>query len=353
MKKINTWLLSHIFEVSLYLSIISLLVAISPVLGVDYNGNLFYILSLLNFETLELRLFNFDVFNLEIPTKNDSYIHVNYLTLTFSKLFLLATIVYKISGGKAAKVLKFCYSLFLFIPVMYVFYTLGICYVVFSDDSIIREFDTSKYIIYRLLALFKVVVITYVSYLYLKHWRTQRQYNYSEKATVKGFMAFKIIPAKSFTRLVHLIIDSLLICLLFSGVVLHFSYKKLLVVIDDTLGERFGVWLLVVSFSSIYYLISEGFLKASPAKYITQTSIVNLHNKKVSITNIIGRTLCRRIPFNPFSFIGQPGWHDTLAYTTVAKHGKETTKYDWLYAIFFIVLLGIIGFRILQENHFI
>ncbi len=349
MQKINRWLIDHIFEVSAYLSLTTLLLIVLTFSGMDHS--LFVYPNIFNFIALELNFFEFDIFRLEIDREDGYITSFSYLGIAFKILFILATIVYKISDHKQTKILKFCYSIFLIVPAITFIHHIGF-FVLLDEVYYNEDFNFTKEILFSLFLFIKIFILTYISYLYLNHWQKNTANLNSEKLTVKNFSKFTLTPASSAQRFVHLIIDSFLILSIFSFVGTSFIYRDLLGDVEEIFGERFGLWILVVFFSSIYYLITEGLVKGSPAKFITQTTIVNLNNEKVSFTNIIGRTLCRRIPFDAFSFLGQPGWHDTLAFSTVVKQEKEPSKYNWIYIIYFVLFLGLLIYRILEENHF-
>jgi len=70
-------------------------------------------------------------------------------------------------------------------------------------------------------------------------------------------------------------------------------------------------------FYLLYYIIFEAALSQTPGKMITRTKVVTLDGAKPSFANIVGRTLCRLIPFEPLSFLGSngTGWHDTITKT--------------------------------------
>lgn len=68
-----------------------------------------------------------------------------------------------------------------------------------------------------------------------------------------------------------------------------------------------------------YYLFFESIFGRTLGKLITGTTVVNEHGGKPVFKQIIGRTLCRLIPFEPFSFFGASGygWHDSIPKTYV------------------------------------
>lgn len=78
----------------------------------------------------------------------------------------------------------------------------------------------------------------------------------------------------------------------------------------------FGIVLI-----STYYIGQEALWGKTLGKWITGTKVVNQDGGRPSWGQIVGRTLCRFIPFEAFSFLGkQPvGWHDKLSNTRVIR----------------------------------
>ncbi|MBN2891560.1 MAG: RDD family protein [Bacteroidales bacterium] len=72
--------------------------------------------------------------------------------------------------------------------------------------------------------------------------------------------------------------------------------------------------------SSVYYVVLEATTGRTIAKFITGTKVVNKDGKKPGFTEILGRTLCRAIPFEAFSFLSTSyGLHDRLSNTKVVN----------------------------------
>ncbi len=71
----------------------------------------------------------------------------------------------------------------------------------------------------------------------------------------------------------------------------------------------------------IYYSILEATTGKTIAKFITKTKVVNSKGEKPEFGAILIRSLCRFIPFEPFSFLGSDnsGWHDKLSKTIVVE----------------------------------
>ena len=72
-------------------------------------------------------------------------------------------------------------------------------------------------------------------------------------------------------------------------------------------------------FMMIYYVGFEATTGRTLAKYITKTKVVTEMGEKPGFADIVIRSLCRFIPFEPFVFLFSEasGWHDTISKTKV------------------------------------
>jgi uncharacterized RDD family membrane protein YckC len=69
----------------------------------------------------------------------------------------------------------------------------------------------------------------------------------------------------------------------------------------------------------VYYGLFEICFRSTPGKYLTGTRVINENGQPVSVLRALGRTLCRLIPFEHFSFLGNRGWHDSISRTDVVE----------------------------------
>lgn len=85
----------------------------------------------------------------------------------------------------------------------------------------------------------------------------------------------------------------------------------------------FGLFILL-----IYYLTIEGLTARSIGKYVTKTKVVTHEGLRPDFGTILIRTLCRLIPFNALSFLGENGngWHDSISKTYVVDINKFESK---------------------------
>ena len=73
-----------------------------------------------------------------------------------------------------------------------------------------------------------------------------------------------------------------------------------------------------------YYLFFECIWARTPGKFILGTVVVSEDGSKPGFGRIFKRTACRFIPFEAFSFFGDPviGWHDSISGTRVIRKPK-------------------------------
>lgn len=91
-------------------------------------------------------------------------------------------------------------------------------------------------------------------------------------------------------------------------------------------GESIGSMLFNIFILLLYYLFMEALTQRTLGKYITGTKVIMEDGSKPEMGHIAIRTLCRLIPFEVFSFLGETGrgWHDSLSKTIVV----DVKKYE-------------------------
>ena len=76
--------------------------------------------------------------------------------------------------------------------------------------------------------------------------------------------------------------------------------------------ERVPNLIVGMAIITAYYVFFEAIWGRTPGKFLMGTVVVTEHGEKPSFGQIIGRTLCRFIPFEPLSCLGERGWHDSI-----------------------------------------
>ncbi|MBL7941622.1 MAG: RDD family protein [Flavobacteriales bacterium] len=70
----------------------------------------------------------------------------------------------------------------------------------------------------------------------------------------------------------------------------------------------------------IYYFLCEHFMNGkTPGKFLTRTRAVTRDGYRMKPGRTAIRSLCRLIPFDALSFLGNHGWHDTISRTIVVE----------------------------------
>jgi uncharacterized RDD family membrane protein YckC len=84
--------------------------------------------------------------------------------------------------------------------------------------------------------------------------------------------------------------------------------------------KRIPDFLLGSVLISCYYVAFEGAWSRTPGKWVFGTVVVDEGGARPSLKQVLGRTACRFIPFEAFSFLSnQPGWHDRIPGTRVVR----------------------------------
>lgn len=106
-----------------------------------------------------------------------------------------------------------------------------------------------------------------------------------------------------------------------------FQYAVLLMPIfmmdaGDVESPAYGIFSLLFSLIVyvLYFALTEYLFKGRTlAKFITGTKAVTVEGNDLDFTTALIRSLCRLIPFEPFSFFGETGWHDSISKTRVVS----------------------------------
>ncbi len=123
-------------------------------------------------------------------------------------------------------------------------------------------------------------------------------------------------PADKGTRLVNHLVDTIgfFIIIFLHAMILD----GLLGVIPEGGSPFLGIYYFVLYV--MYHALFEHFFSKTPGKFVTKTNVVTTAGQRPSFVNIVGRNLCRLIPFDNISFLfSKNGWHDQFSKTTVVS----------------------------------
>lgn len=128
-----------------------------------------------------------------------------------------------------------------------------------------------------------------------------------------------VVPGGQGARFANLIIDyfaQFALGFVVGIVAVIIGGEQAAVFLDETPGLVIGIPILLA-----YYFVLEATTGRTLGKLITGTKVVNQDGGTPTLGQIAGRTFCRLIPFEAFSFFGTPprGWHDSIPKTFVVK----------------------------------
>jgi uncharacterized RDD family membrane protein YckC len=132
----------------------------------------------------------------------------------------------------------------------------------------------------------------------------------------RSFEASELNIASRGRRFGNLIIDYV------GFTMLSFFFGFILALLDQAESlDGVNSYLVGILVIFMYYVPMEALFGFTLGKLITRTRVVMADGSPPTFGAVLIRTLCRLIPFEPFSFLGggesPVGWHDSLSKTRV------------------------------------
>ncbi|NUY81550.1 RDD family protein [Flavobacterium sp. MAH-1] len=124
-------------------------------------------------------------------------------------------------------------------------------------------------------------------------------------------------------RLAHFLIDYFAIIALY--VILSIAFTLIVIATGGMPSQSYPTTNIALSLLLwflpyfAYYFVWEALAGRTLGKLITGTIVIHESGEKPTPRTIFIRTLCRFIPFEAFSFLGDTGWHDSISGTCVVK----------------------------------
>ena len=139
------------------------------------------------------------------------------------------------------------------------------------------------------------------------------------KATgAQGFEAAPAEPAGKGARFVNFVIDNFVLVGFQVGLVVGVTAVGGQAALETL--QNVPSWAIGLPIFLLYYVGLEAATGQTLGKMVTGTKVVNERGGPPSLGQIAGRSICRLIPFEAFSFLASPtGWHDSLSGTMVVK----------------------------------
>jgi len=154
-------------------------------------------------------------------------------------------------------------------------------------------------------------------------------YRASDAALVDATVLWDVEAAGKWRRFFNFLIDYAVAY----GLIFVVAFAAAIVFGEQVVAwaENIDRWtdvLLTVTARFLYYTFFEGLLGFTIGKLITNTRVVDEQGNRLPFGRAALRSLCRFIPFEPFSLLlsdddVRRGWHDSLAKSYVVVRGSR------------------------------
>jgi len=296
-------------------------------------------------EFLDIRSFGFLKMNLRLIdaglSRSFTVGEIDFWNISFCCIFLFSALLYYFSKYKESRLLAFFFSLVflskaasLFISIIY---WIAVGFGGFFLNSVGYFFIVSAFII--------------VSYWSIKELRNKRSLEieimeYGESRTEL------YLPATNWQRIFHLYVDLIASILIFYPIVRMLidveATRSWIRILESALTEYGALCFLIIFFRSIFYITFEAVFNATPAKLLTETKVTDENGNPPLLSQIIGRTFSRYMPFEPLSFLANSGWHDRWSRTEVLQLKRTGIKGGYYFLLVPIVLFASLGYYVIS-----
>jgi uncharacterized RDD family membrane protein YckC len=257
-------------------------------------------------------------------------------------MLFAGAILYRTSTGRETRLIRFVLSIIMMSNVLTILFSIVMPSAFRSQFQV--DLALVGWILYGV-TLAKNAALVYFSYQGLQVLRAGKML-----VTVQSGLPEEPVPmlqeASGAQRFMNALID-LIVCVLIFLPLGTQLVPEWLSWMEETFGSRNAVVLLLVIARTIYYILFEMTLAATPGKFMTETRVMDVDGDPAIPGLIVKRTLSRFIPFEPLSFFWNGLWHDNISYTRVVQ--EEQTGVDggvYLFILPAIIALGIILYNI-------
>jgi uncharacterized RDD family membrane protein YckC len=146
---------------------------------------------------------------------------------------------------------------------------------------------------------------------------------------------YRYQQARSGVRFSNFLIDRLILFGLWRLLLYFVAYPFILFLYSMHVNNRYVIFLLFYALGALVFLLYCTLFESAtggktPGKFITRTRAVNSDGTRITVKTAFLRSLCRLIPFEAFSALGNPSypWHDRFSKTLVVDE-KLTQLPPW------------------------
>ncbi|MES2574460.1 MAG: RDD family protein [Bacteroidota bacterium] len=220
------------------------------------------------------------------------------------------------------------------------------------------ELDSNFNLFHSILYYAFQILIIVVSFRIIKYLNSDRELDFSEKIYGEHVSKIYVVATKE-QRFFNYLIDTLIWFIVYASL---FNAVKSLVTIylemdstvlnNDSMAHHFEndsskdliAFSYLLLFRFVYYLFFELVFKSSPAKFLTETRVMDSVGEPTNLKEVFLRTFYRNIPLNPVTFLFGYNLHDNWSATEVFQEkrvgvsGNKYLGYFFTMIIFFVIL---------------
>jgi uncharacterized RDD family membrane protein YckC len=249
--------------------------------------------------------------------EDDLYTKVDFFNMLFFILLLLGAILFSISRGREARLIRFVFAAILVNKSLSVLNT--IVSTLLSKMLTKGQGDSMSFLIIYFCSR---ICWIWLSYSVLIFFKKKKELEVTTNAYDEG-ASEAFVSASTGIRFLNFIMDSLLSILIYAWVFeLLYRYAFIHYFLNNSRDTTIEMFLLlsIIICRTLYYVSFEFIFGATPSKLLTGTRVVDVDNQDPKFRTILDRTLARFVPFEAFSFFsGGNGWHDKWSKTYVVE----------------------------------
>lgn len=265
--------------------------------------------------------------------------------LCIHSVWLLGSILFLKYGYREIRLLRFMYAtmfglcsigLLQLLPTMLLYYK--------RAATELQGHDPINYVNIAI-GVIKMLFMACASFVIVRHLGEGRMLQFTTRV-IEDQTFNRYTEASLWQRLLHLIVDLFLSIAIFAPVVFSLAYILFADIssVSEKSSQQIIVYTMVLLCRFLYYVFFESIFSATPAKYLSESKTAYANGTRITIGTAFVRTICRFIPFEPFSAFSSNMWHDQISDSRVYKEQTsgiiQPNKYFWLLAWFLFLLVA-------------
>ncbi|WP_290847464.1 RDD family protein [Flavobacterium sp.] len=258
----------------------------------------------------------------------------NYLAVAFFLLFALSAILYWTSQFRETRLLRLCLSFIFFSKIISFPFSIG------WTSWLVATYEEVKFDYVSILYWIWIVFLGWLCFKALQFLNSQKELA-TEETLYGETTVVQQLAASNWTRFFHSLFDGIILYIVispFANAIVTTFVKDLS---RSEIGASFQIYGMIFICQVLYYLIFETIFASSPAKFLSESRVVDSEGQKPKFKTILARTFSRFIPFDGASFLFGANWHDQFSSTEVVlekRTGTSGSTYLWSFFLFALLL---------------